>query len=207
LIRHITALLIPFGLLLSIAGCDTTDPCGRPALIRTTTSPLIICQQQAEFQIDLMLENKGCEDLQITGAEFQGADKDAFSTPELAPGSDTIPPESQGFVRFTYAPPTVGEDHVWLVIQSNAGNFSKYVIPICGPGAVAGDAAQACIETTQCDDGLSCMRSNENSVLLDCEPNDADGEDENCFCQARQCMSNCRCPEGLPADAECVDLQ
>lgn len=192
-------LLVLFSLA-ATTGCGTADPCDRPPLIRTTTSPLIMCQQQAEFRVDLLLENKGCDDLKIEGAQFQGTDSDAFSEPELAPGSESIGPESEGFLRFTYAPTGIGEDHVWLVIRSNAGNFSEFVIPICGPGAVAGPNATACTESTQCADGLSCMQDAGNGIVNDCDP--SDGEDEGCFCQPRQCMEACRCPPGV---AGCVE--
>ena len=186
--------------LATASSCGTTDPCDRPPLIRTTTSPLIICQQQAEFRVDLLIENKGCDDLKIQGAEFQGTDSDAFSTPELADGSDSVPPEGAGFIRFTYAPTGVGEDHVWLVVRSDAGNHPEFRIPICGPGAVAGPNATPCTESTQCGDGLSCMRAQDNDIVVDCDP--ADGVDEDCFCQARQCMSSCRCPPGVQ---DCVE--
>ncbi len=205
LLRAVPALplLAALTTLATATSCDTTDPCDRPPRIRTTTSPLIICQQQAEFRVDLLLENKGCDDLKIERAEFLGSDKDAFSAPEFAEGSDTIAPEGSGFLRFTYAPSGVGEDHVWLVIHSNADKFPRFRIPICGPGAVAGANATPCTESTQCADGLSCMRAQGNDIVVDCDP--ADGEDEGCFCQARQCMEACRCPPGLPADEPCVE--
>ena len=188
--------------LVALTSCDTTDPCSRPALIRTTTSPLIIFQQQAEFQVNVLLENKGCDDLVVDSAEFQGTDSDAFTEPELAAGSETIAPEGEGFLRFTYAPRDVGEDHVWLVVRSNASNFPEFVVPICGPGAVVGPDATPCVESTQCADGLSCMRPQVNDIAVDCDPSDDDGEDEGCFCQPRQCMETCRCPPGVQGCVE-----
>ena len=69
--------------------------------------------------------------------------------------------------------------------RSNAANVSggDLVIPICGPGATAGAHAISCVETTQCADGLSCMRSIHNSILEECVPGEEAVDGQECFCK------------------------
>ncbi len=196
-------------LALALGACDGTDPCDVPPTIRPNTSPLIVCQQTEVFEVPILIENKGCDDLVITGAAIRGDIHESFGVPELAGFSEgelVIPPEGEGFVRVSYAPTAVSEDHIWLTLKSNAANVSggDLVIPICGPGATAGPNAVSCVETTQCADGLSCMRSNRNSILEECVPGEEAVDGQECFCQARQCMNTCRCPPGTDVDG-CQD--
>ena len=126
------------------------DPC-KP-LVQPATSPLILCPDSPAVSANLLLQNPGCGPLEISTLEFQGDDRDAFTSPELRPAADATAAGGSATVAFSYRPPDDGEDHVLLVISSNADNFEELLVPVCGRGLAADGSPQPCLE--DCRDSL-----------------------------------------------------
>lgn len=188
-------------------GCETTTPCDTPPTIRPNDSPFIICGDASGedgFEVPILLENRGCEDLKIERAEVRFDPKGSFTAPEIAVGSDTIVPDGEGFVRLRYKPEVAGEDHVWLVIVSNDPANPELRLPLCGPGMRRTDptAATECTESSQCGEGLRCLGDGPGGSVAVCGE---DGDSDGCTCRPAVCdmVRNCCCPPDAVSAGEC----
>ncbi len=97
-------------------------------------------------EVSFILTNcsTGNRKLTISKLVLAGDSRCVFSEPEIFPGK-VVDPGDQITLRTVYKPTAVGEDHAALIIESDAQNYPKFVIPICGkvidkpaPGADAG---------------------------------------------------------------------
>lgn len=82
---------------------------------------------------NLLLTNAGQTPLHISSIKVRGDDRCAFAPPQFAPAITTpIPPKDGLIIRLKYNPPSTGQDHIFIEINSDAENFPLLGLAACG---------------------------------------------------------------------------
>jgi hypothetical protein len=131
------------------SGCEE-DPGGdlpqRPQIF-PRINPVNVCQVELgrQAQIDLMLDNRGRERLDITSIEVHHDRQCAFTPPngdvrlydddETDAFAATARSRDAAFMRIEYAPRNTSVDEIRITVHSNAENFPALDIFVCGAGA------------------------------------------------------------------------
>jgi len=123
---------------LSGCGSETTGPKISPSLSPINFGEERINSGVTDWDVHLWLFNKGDEILKIESVSIIG-DKNCSLTiegPDRDKVTDTADP---ALVSIRYLPTLETEDQAALVIRSNAVNYPKLIIPICGRGVAEGN--------------------------------------------------------------------
>jgi hypothetical protein len=138
---------LPMGMNSAPCECTPSDgnacPIYQKAQICPDLSPVQFCSRfvGTSYGTDLLLSNRGYEGLRIESVQLLGDDGCAFDPPQLSfvPGSGkAIERTKDESIRLVYRPRKIGPDHAVLRIISNAENFERLDIAICGQGIMAG---------------------------------------------------------------------
>lgn len=124
----------PPGELGSNAACLTTY---RNPQICPDLSPVAFCSRYVNTTnfSPIILTNRGFGGLVVNSVSLLGDDNCAFGPPEVSPPLGTvIAAGKQQIIRITYRPQKQLPDYAELRIESNAENFQRLVIPLCGQG-------------------------------------------------------------------------
>ncbi len=186
-----------------VLGCNDDEGLDLPQRpqIFPRINPINICEVELgrQAQVDLMLDNWGREQLNITGYEVHHDRRCAFggSNGEVRLYDDDDSDEfaasarsrDSAFMRIEYAPPNTGVDEIRITVHSNAENFPDLDIFVCGAGADA--APLSCLIRTDpsCSaSGESCSDSNPCALR--------------CFASGEVCETSDDCP---PPDDPTID--
>ena len=93
-----------------------------------------IAEDAPEKPFDLQIRNLGEQTLKIEKVSVKGDQHCAFNW--IGPDQDEIGADGSAFIRMTYKPTVRDNDSVSLIIESNAENFDRFIVPICGRGAL-----------------------------------------------------------------------
>lgn len=104
------------------------------------------------FEFDFYLVNNGTAPLVINSVRLVSDERCAVGEVEVSP-MGPIPSLDSFFIRFWYDPPDLGEDHIYIEIDSNAENFPLLPIGICGRGAMT-PLADPCLFCEEWTPGL-----------------------------------------------------
>ena len=119
---------------------------GAGAQICPGQSPVAYCERLVgtTHTTDLLLTNRGTEQLEISDVRIVGDARCSFSPPQLDVSS-IEPSFGAALVRIDYAPQSPGDDLVLLEVDSNARNFPTLRIGVCGRAiAQPADATGSC---------------------------------------------------------------
>lgn len=175
-----------------VFGCEE-EPDPLPVLpqIFPRINPINICEVEMgrQAKIDVMLDNRGQNVLNISGIEVLHDRNCAFTPPNgdirIFDNDDndsyaaTVRSRASAFMQVRYAPQQVGEDSVTVVIHSNAENFPDLELTVCGAGSntsplscmirtdpACSSSGTTCTRDTGCamrcsETGGECMNSDE----------------------------------------------
>lgn len=103
-------------------------------------SPVAFCSRFVNTTTfsPIILTNRGYSGLVVNSVTLVGDDNCAFGAPEISPPLGTIIPSGkQQIIRIAYRPQKQLSDFAELRIESNAENFQRLVVPLCGQGVPA----------------------------------------------------------------------
>lgn len=91
-----------------------------------------IAEDAPPKEFNLLIQNKGEDDLIISSAVLKGDQNCAFELE--GPDKKTLGEDGSAFIRITYKPTVRAVDNVNLIIKSNSEEKGTLKIPICGEG-------------------------------------------------------------------------
>jgi len=125
-------------LFVACAGCEAQL---EPPEIGIDISPVnlgihSIAADAGLYHFDLQLTNNGEETLVLESVSYRGDQNCSFTFE--GPDTMELSENESSFVRGWYEPTISGEDQIAMEVLSNASNFPKLVVPICGKAVPPG---------------------------------------------------------------------
>ena len=171
-------------LLVSHCGDETLEP---PQIaVELTVIQLgerSIAEDAPPREFDLLILNKGEDDLVISSAVLKGDQNCAFEME--GPDKNELGEDGSAFIKITYKPTVRAPDNVNLIIKSNSEKKGTLKIPICGEGKYAEEIAPEDTDSSSDTEEVADETTDEDDVDIcdyapadqpDCEETDTEGK-------------------------------